>query len=331
MQPVNCALCGAAASVVRFELTKGTDSPWFFINECQDCGHVYMNPRPTETELAAFYTKDYHYDAFYSEHFAKQARQFYQELQRVIPAQSKLLDVGCSKGYFLHFAKQAGHQVTGIEYSADAAAYAKDNFDIDVKVGSVDAVELPAHSFDVITAFDLIEHVPDFQATLKRFQHWLKPGGLLIIDTPNYDSIYRKLTTDRWVGFDMPFHIHLFRPKTLRRALVGNGFKIKQTTTSHFNILSREGLIRSKMFGLLTIAVKLLRLTGAWERAQKSYWVQPVAHQNQPVNQTVGETGYHEPKITVLDILEAGLNKPINKIVADRWLMGDGLRVIAQT
>lgn len=329
MKEVACALCGKQQSVVKYELKKGQDSPWFLINECQKCGHIYMNPRPTDSELGGFYAKDYHYDSFYSEHFAKQAKKFYAELRNIIPKKSKLLDVGCSKGYFLHFAKKAGHEVVGVEYSKDAAEYAKRNFNIEVKVDSVDGVNFPDHTFDVITAFDLIEHVPDFIATLKRFKKWLKPGGVLIIDTPNYDSIYRKLTADRWVGFDMPYHIHLFRPNTLNRALEESGFKVQQTSTSHFNILSREGLVRSKFFGLLVIAVKFLRLTNAWEKAQRSYWVQPVAHKNQSIKPQ-GNMGYQEPKISFLDALEAGINAPINFVAAKYWLWGDGLRVVAR-
>lgn len=288
-----------------------------------------MNPRPTQKELAGFYEKDYHYDDFYSEHFAKQSRQFFQETKQFYSPEEKLLDIGCSKGYFLNFAKRFGMTVRGSEFSAKAATYANKNFGIKVDVGSIDDMRYEPESFDVITAFDLVEHLPNFMTSFKQFHKWLKKDGRLIIDTPNFDSLYRKISKDRWVGFDMPYHIHLFRPKTLIKALEEAGFSVEYISTSHFNILSREGLIRSKYFGFGVLAVKLLRLFGLWENAKKSSLIQPVAHVNQEVKPK-GDDQYRDPKINWLDILEAGLNAPFNYIFGRLLLWGDGLRVVVK-
>ncbi len=334
MQRVKCFICGQKKNKVLFELKKSQQGETFQIGECFVCGHVFMDPRPTTKELVKYYAQDYHYDGdFYNEVFAKQALGFYNEIKSYLKPKSTIIDIGCSKGYLLNFAKRAGHKVRGIEISSDAAIYVKKNFDIDVLVGPVEKQKIKAKSVDVITAFDLIEHLPNPKKTISQMFEWLKPGGQMIIDTPNFDSIYRKISQDRWVGFDMPFHIHLFRKETLVRVLKEIGFSEVVVETSHFNLFSREGFVRSKAYGLLVLAVKFLRLSNMWERAQKHYLVQPVAHENMKMNKSdepAKESGYRDPKISFIDILEAGINAPFNYYFGKKLLWGDGLRVIAK-
>lgn len=329
MRAVKCAVCHAAQTVVLFELQKGSNTPWFLINECQNCGHVYMNPQPTTKELGQYYSQDYYYDDFYSEFFNKQSLKFYQEIRSLLKPHSRILDVGCSKGYFLNFAKLAGHKVAGIEMSRKAATYAKKHFAIKVQVGSVEEAKIKNHSQDVVTAFDLIEHLPNPQAFLKKVYGWLDKEGKLIIDTPNFNSLYRKIARDRWNCFDMPYHINLFRPATIETLLRQVGFQEVKITTSHFNLLSREGWVRSKGFGSLVLLVKLLRMLGLWEQAKQNFWVQPVAHVNHFPPQKVGKDSHQFPKVTAIDLIEAGVNTPLNWYFANHLLWGDGLRVVA--
>ena len=87
------------------------------------------------------------------------------------------------------------------------------------------------HSFNVITAFDVIEHIPDFKQTLNWWHYWLKPGGYLIMTTPSLDAWDAKLLGKKWYGFTKAYqgeHVNYFGELSLGLALQETGFKVKQ-------------------------------------------------------------------------------------------------------
>ena len=94
-----------------------------------------------------------------------------------------------------------------------------------VKTGQVEANTYAPSSFDLITCFDVIEHIPDFVETLLRLFSWLAPGGRLILTTPNLESWDRKVFGKHWYGFTkLPQHILYFSPRTIHRTLQKAGF-----------------------------------------------------------------------------------------------------------
>lgn len=219
-----CNLCG------------GHDHRWLFrkfgcdLVACRDCGLVFVANQPSADEIAAFYAggDEYHSALLDPAHpsFARMqgvARQHMRFLQRSIPkpAGLKLLDIGCSSGLFLNEARKAGYEVHGAELSATTSAFARDHFGLSVHTGDWRHAGHAEASFDVITLFDVIEHLADPLAELIAIRRLLKPGGLLLQSTPNIDGLFPRLSyllankLDYWPHPEPPHHLYQFSVRTL--------------------------------------------------------------------------------------------------------------------
>lgn len=159
----------------------------------------------------------------------------HQKLLRLVDGADRVLDVGCSSGYLAQRLQAHGAAVVGLEVDERAAAEAR-RFCESVRVGDVETMDLPFEpaSFDVILCGDLIEHLRDPQAFLERVRPLLKPGGRLILSTPNVANWAMRLSllfgrfryTDR--GLLDRGHTHLFTRKTLQECLTAAGYRITQ-------------------------------------------------------------------------------------------------------
>ena len=144
----------------------------------------------------------------------------------------KLLDVGCAAGFFLDRARLAGWEVTGIEVSRDTAEIARERYGLEVQTGRLESAVLEAGSFDCVTMWDVIEHVPDPAGSLARARDLLVAGGLLAIVTPNIEGLYPRasLPLGRRVGWwphaGLPGHLFQFGEGPLRRMLEAHGFAV---------------------------------------------------------------------------------------------------------
>jgi 2-polyprenyl-3-methyl-5-hydroxy-6-metoxy-1,4-benzoquinol methylase len=149
-------------------------------------------------------------------------------LDRIDAAQTsrgRLLDVGAATGFFLDLARKRGWQVTGVEPSAHAAAMGRAK-GIDVTTGILDDCDFPENSFDAITLWDVIEHVPEPMSTLRKVNRLLKPSGVLAINTPDSSSLVATLMGMKWHLIVPPEHLNLFHKKSLRRAVEASSFTI---------------------------------------------------------------------------------------------------------
>lgn len=120
--------------------------------------------------------------------------------------------------------RQYGWQITGVEPNAEAAAYGRDTLGLDIFVGTLEEVTLPAGAFDVVTLWDVLEHVHDPKVTLAEIGCLLRPGGLLVVSLPNPTSVEARLFGDCWVGWERPRHLHVFTPALILRYLERTGF-----------------------------------------------------------------------------------------------------------
>jgi 2-polyprenyl-3-methyl-5-hydroxy-6-metoxy-1,4-benzoquinol methylase len=144
-----------------------------------------------------------------------------------------VLDVGCSSGYLAHPLVDRGARVIGLELDPHAAAEARTVCE-EVLVGDVESMELPfAHaSFDVVLCGDVVEHLRDPGAALARFRPLLRPGGRLVLTTPNVANWAMRLSllAGRWRYTDRGIldrtHTHLFTRKTLEETVVGAGYHV---------------------------------------------------------------------------------------------------------
>lgn len=135
-----------------------------------------------------------------------------------------LLDIGCGDGEFLARAARCGWRVLGLEPDAQAAGVARRQ-GVTVVEGGIEALDDRAAAFDVITLAHVIEHVPHPMDTLHACHRLLKPGGTLWIETPNAASLGFRRFGANWRGLEVPRHVVLFTPPTLRAALQAAGFE----------------------------------------------------------------------------------------------------------
>jgi len=144
----------------------------------------------------------------------------------------RVLDVGCSSGYLARPLREAGARVVGIELDPAAAAEARAVCEA-VVVGDVESVDLPFEpaSFDVVLCGDVVEHLRDPGAALARLRPFLRPGGRLVLTTPNVANwvIRLSLLAGRWRYTDRGIldrtHTHLFTRNTLTETVTQAGYR----------------------------------------------------------------------------------------------------------
>jgi SAM-dependent methyltransferase len=135
----------------------------------------------------------------------------------------QLLDVGCGSGAWLKSMRELGWRAEGVDFDENAIAVAQQD-GLKVSAGSLEQQGYPSDKFDAVTLSHVIEHVPDPVGTLTECARILKPGGKLIVATPNNWSLGHRLFRKNWRGLEPPRHLHIFSPQSLRRTLQLAGF-----------------------------------------------------------------------------------------------------------
>jgi ubiquinone/menaquinone biosynthesis C-methylase UbiE len=215
---------------------------------------VFDNPRPTLEEISAFYSKPTKYDSWIDELQARDAL-WQRRLKKLLPycIQGNLLDVGTGIGQFLHHARPFFTEVHGTEVSESAVRIAKEKYGLDIYHGTLEQLELSASSFDNITLFHVLEHVPDPSRLLAVCSRLLRSNGILAIAVPNdilaWTSFARK--TGKWLGlskfekfsskFGLPkvgtsseIHLSHFTPRVLRGLVKSYGFAVLEESLDPF-------------------------------------------------------------------------------------------------
>lgn len=144
----------------------------------------------------------------------------------------KLLDVGCGNGEFLATMKELGWETVGVETDQQAAAVARERFGLDVRLGTLDEVGFSNDSFDAVSLSHVIEHVHDPLALLAECRRILRPGGKLIILTPNSRSLGHRIFRAAWRGLEPPRHIQVFNRATLGSAVRSVGLRVTMLRTA---------------------------------------------------------------------------------------------------
>ncbi len=237
LEEVPCGLCGSRQSepyLKRKDLSLFLEGE-FHLVRCLNCGLVYLNPRPANSSISEIYPDAYdqYTPLLQDEHSPlKKWERLYGLRKRMRPIlkrkkSGRLLDVGCATGDFLEAAQITGDwDLYGVEISPYASAYARSRLGLPVETGSVEALAYPDGFFDVVTLWNVIEHLPDLAGSLNSIHRLLKPDGILVFNTPNLDSLDAKFFGQYWIGYELPRHFYIFSRKTLRQALLKTGFEI---------------------------------------------------------------------------------------------------------
>ena len=143
------------------------------------------------------------------------------------------LDVGCGRGELLAVAAERGWRATGVEPVRDAAEHAR-SLGLDVRQATLEDSGLPQHSFDVVSAFHVVEHMPDALGFVRSVSRWVRPGGHVLFEVPNFRSFDRRNNGDGWRGLRPLEHIGHFSPATLRRLLEAAGLEDVRVRTPSY-------------------------------------------------------------------------------------------------
>jgi SAM-dependent methyltransferase len=232
---VTCQVCGADGDEALLHVKDG-----FRIVRCRHCGFVYLNPRVREEVMERLYQDEYFESGGlevgyrdYAQHGDYYRRTFRMRLRRAkrYTDGGRLLDVGCGPGFGLDAARDLGFEAWGIDVSRYATSIARQTHGDRVVRGVLTRGSFPPAHFDVATMFDVFEHIYEPRPFLDTVAEILKPDGLLVITTPNHDSLLSRLSGPRWVSFKVPEHVAYYTPRTIA-AVLGERFRILETTSA---------------------------------------------------------------------------------------------------
>lgn len=215
-----------------------------FLVRCGGCGLVFVHQLPSAAELSEHYAA---YPAM-GALSALTLRRFGELLDRFEPHRQtgRLLDVGCGDGDFLDAARERGWDAYGSEYGEAPRERARAR-GLDVRTAPFPAAPDELASFDVVTSIEVIEHVTHPSEEVERMRALLRPGGVLYLTTPNFDSLSRRVAGPRWRAIEYPEHLNLFTPATLDGLLTRAGLvraDVRTTGLSPADI--RAGLRRKQ-------------------------------------------------------------------------------------
>lgn len=216
---------------------------------CDYCGHVYANPRWSEDEIVAAYTavEDETYIAERSGRELTFDKHLAALEEHVGPANGRsLLDVGAYIGVFVEVAQANGWQACGVEPSAWAAAEAQRR-GLNVIQGTQDAADLQGSQFDVVTMWDVIEHVSEPLTEVQKAHQLLQPGGWLVVHTMDVHSPIARLMGSRWPWL-MDMHLHYFSQQSMAYMLEKAGFEVVWSGAQGRYL--RLGYLASRLGGL---------------------------------------------------------------------------------
>ncbi len=220
-------------------------------DRCTVCSLVYLTPGPTPDEIADFYPDSY---SIYTEpkqpHFSRRAlrtlkyRMGYHHLRienderlldrirpdkpipNVIPyvPEGRVLDIGTGNGENLLRLKSIGWQCQGVEFNAKAVEICRNN-GLDVFHGDLVSAAFESNTFDFVTAHHLLEHVPKPHDLLAEIARITRPGGYVLIRTPNSNSLGRSLFGEYWFANEIPRHLMLYNKDNLKRLATEHGLQ----------------------------------------------------------------------------------------------------------
>jgi 2-polyprenyl-3-methyl-5-hydroxy-6-metoxy-1,4-benzoquinol methylase len=236
--PASCGACGASDARTLLEALdpEGISLEPFRVVRCASCGAAYVNPRPAAAELGAFYVRGYYGRP--GEDSGPVGRALGRLLmalraataERGMRKPGRVLDVGCGDGTFLAALRRRGWTCAGVEVNEEAAARAAAREGLTIHDQPLEKLALPAKSFDLVTFWHSLEHVPDPAGQLARAAALVADGGRLLVAFPNADSWDLKLFGASWFHLDPPRHLHYFTPESLSALLGRLGLKAERAS-----------------------------------------------------------------------------------------------------
>jgi SAM-dependent methyltransferase len=196
---------------------------------CKDCNLVYVNPRPLEDLLLSGYSDAE--DPLFAAQNDQRIRTFEKTLRSALKRLNmtgegkRVLDVGCAGGAFLVAAQKCGFEAMGVEPARWMAAFGRKTYGVNIQDGILKPGMFPEKSFDMITLWDVVEHLTHPKDTLDLIHSLLKPGGTLLVNYPDISSVAAKALGDRW-PFWLSVHLLYYTRPTIAAQLRRSGFSV---------------------------------------------------------------------------------------------------------
>jgi dolichol-phosphate mannosyltransferase len=233
------------------------------ISQCLICGLVQTNPLPNSDFILKMYSNVE--DTVYAEHIDARVKTYKYNLDSLgtfLPKSGKLLDVGAYCGVFLNEARSRGYDVHGIEPSTWSVKFAKEHFGIELTNGTLKDLGPNETKFDIVTAWDVMEHFVDPMAELRQINSRMKKGGTFAFCTLNFENLAPRLLGERWPWL-MDMHLFYFTDRTLGEMLAHAGFRLVHDQKYCHIITFDYFLIKLGSLGvpLMGLARKFLAIT----------------------------------------------------------------------
>lgn len=215
-----CLICGSTDWQVRF-VKQGFD----FV-ECRECRLLKLSPLPSPEQLSTHYSRRATSGNYEPQKVAERlptSINIFDLIEKHAALPGRIFDVGCFDGQLLDIAKKRGWETWGLELQGPAAEHAAESHHVSTCAVEDYKIEAP-NSFDVVSAVGLIEHVRDPLAFMALVKRLVLPGGLLVVQTPNWGSVPARLMQRYWMPIAAPEHIHYFSDRNLRRLCSQFGF-----------------------------------------------------------------------------------------------------------
>ena len=223
-----CPLCGGRdvsdflQAPDRFHLRIQT----YTLVRCANCTCVWLAAPPAPEEMSFHYGEDYHNAIVKSGESPATARWGeHRDLISNYKRGGSILDIGCSSGGFLRAMDKANWKLHGIEIAPETAEKARLATGAEIFTGEATQAPFKPNSFDVITSFDVLEHVYDPPRFMGKVLEWLKPGGIYYVVLPNIHSWESRWFGSYWYGLELPRHLFHFSPHSLAFVSKALGFE----------------------------------------------------------------------------------------------------------
>jgi 2-polyprenyl-3-methyl-5-hydroxy-6-metoxy-1,4-benzoquinol methylase len=271
-----CPTCGAAKYSHVF------DKNGYSLVACGECSLVFVSNLPTAEELTRLYdTETYHAEEVGESPSMLDGRATVNAdlLSRHHPSSGRVLDVGCSAGHFLRVMKDRGWSTAGVELSSRSADVARSRHGLEVVTGTLDDAPWPEGSFDVVTLWDVIEHLALPGPVLDQAFALLKPGGLLVMATPAIDGLYPQVSlratkvTGWWGHPEPPYHLQQYSKATITDLCARHGFVVRDIVEDRIPLGYSFGISKSVKRNLATAVMFPFALVGPWVKRGDSMFV----------------------------------------------------------
>lgn len=248
----NCLICNSDKIRETYVIEETT------IYKCTECGTGWWDF--SSFDLSTFYEEHYFdndavsdgYSNYASLHESQliNARKRLKRMNHYVSNPKKILDIGCGLGYFLEATKKYGYDSAGFEMSHWAANNVREHLHIPVYENDMSSIP---ENYDIITAWDVIEHVPDSHAFFNACTKLLNPEGIIVITTGDFSSLTAKLSGKRWHLFNLPEHLYFFTKNSIEILAEQNNLKILKI--SYPNLYYPLSYIRERLTKKLGIKI----------------------------------------------------------------------------